>query len=250
MARFDEKYKYCPDVLAAVVNNGRSGSHYLIHCLSNHPDIHAPREEVWGSRFRRHYPASGQPSVEYMLGMTYCVRGYKAAVAKFNYRRTRESHLGVTFKENDFKVIHLKRRNYVRQGVSGYLAKNRRVYHADDEDNEPTVDRIDPKWMVRQCRKYEKREERFDNIISSWGLDSIEVIYENLLFDGEGTTSHQIPEGEAKRICDFLDVGYYDLYQTRMHRTVGLTLPEMIGNWDEIEARIARTKYAYCLETI
>jgi len=248
VAKLREMCRYCPDVLAAVIGGGRSGTHYLIHCLSNHPQVHAPREEPWGSVFRRRYP--GTIPRQLLLEYIYCARGYRAAVAKFNYGRVKDSKLWEPFIENEFRVIHLTRRNYVRRAVSSFIYKRDHVTHVYGESREPQPIAIAPSWMLDQCAKYEKKEREFRDRITRWGLRTLELEFEDLLWRGEGTESNRIPHGYARQICFFLDVEHKDLYQTDMARTTGSPIHEVVKNWDAVKEAVAASDYAYCLEGI
>ncbi len=43
-----------PQVRGLIITIGRTGSHFLMRCLSNHPHVHCPRYEPFGASTPRH----------------------------------------------------------------------------------------------------------------------------------------------------------------------------------------------------
>jgi hypothetical protein len=107
-----------------------------------------------------------------------------------------------------------------------------------------------PGWVLNQCDRYVKKEQEFDKRIASWDLPTLDLVFEDLLWRGEGTTSGKIPPREAKRICQFLDVQNRNLFQVGLKRTTGASIPDVVANWDDVRAAVADSEYAYCLEGI
>ena len=85
----ERRYVYRPKVVAVLLSPGRSGSLFLCHCLSNHPQIHCSRGSTMGGAYA---PRSvlGGVSKQAALAVAWAVRAYDTAVAKIGYKPPEE----------------------------------------------------------------------------------------------------------------------------------------------------------------
>jgi len=219
----------------AIVGYARTGSNYLASGLKSsksirlHHEIFAAHNREIGKNYEKTFSVLFQKQLKSirLLGFTL-----------FYYHLT-DDEWEKFLRNDDIKIIHLTRKNYLKTIVSLDIAfktdrwNSSLLYRKPLEkkiviDVDALIERID------QIRAYEElTRERFKN----W--DYIEVVYENLVTN---------PLEEFRRIGAFLNVTDIDSGKIILRKQNPEKLSELIVNYSEVAKLLAKTKYAYLLE--
>ncbi len=160
-------------------------------------------------------------------------------------------------RRRNVRVIHLLRRNYIDIHLSQafkaasnrpHVWKGREVVRADDgpaqlqtrqEETEVQQVRLDPAALLRRLRWYRRKQMLFQKWLSWTGQNHIEVSYEDLVEDNSG----------FERLRDYLGVSpAKTIPQTDMVRIRKGRHPEVISNFDEVQAVLRNTPFADLLQ--
>lgn len=214
-----------PPVRYVILFPGRTGSTYLTDHMASHPQIVANYEIL------SQYQESWQQQEEFLNDMIGTKRrprihaiGFKTKITSVMAPFKFEEYL----KENDFRVIHLTRKNQLKFIVSIVRAKQLRaqtgtsnlIFQNQEAVGSTTISLVEFAKAKRRLR----RRYRLTRIVDRMKLPSLEIAYEDLLNDEQAT---------LKQLWDFLDV--------RNVATVGKTrkntpqdLRQAVSNLDEI----------------
>ena len=214
-----------PPVRYVMLFPGRTGSTYLTDHMASHPQIVANYEIL------SQYQDSWSQQVEFLDELVHTKRrprihaiGFKTKITSVLAPFKFEKYL----KDNDFKVIHLTRKNQLKFIVSIVRAKQLRartgtsnlIFQNQEAVGSTTIPLIEFSKAKRRLR----RRSRLARIIDRMKLPSLEMAYEELLNDEQAT---------LKQLWDFLEV--------RNVATVGKTrkntpqdLRQAVANLDEI----------------
>lgn len=166
----------------------RSGSTFLAHCLSNHPEIYCSRREPLGKY-----------SPERALGMTNNAKivkleltrlNYTAVLTKLRLRDARLPEVAAMLKHIKAKIIYIERQDRVAHAISGLVAKKRniQVTYAHLPSFKCT---IMPDEVFHQCKKIENAYERAATFIPT--LEPLlRLTYEEITCGGKDVVA--IPE--------------------------------------------------------
>ena len=251
----DSPYARRPKTLAVLISPGRSGSIFLTHCLSNHPQIFCPRGSVLGHGYSVRTVMGSVSSRQgatrpLCLAAAWAARGYDAAVAKVGYKP--HVHVWGYMAERQAKIIHLTRENFVRVVVS------RKVYRLGIRNKEPSkiysfkpvpMTRVKLGWpnFLKALEQLEQMVTAMRAKIAATGLETLELTYEQLV-GREGEEVARVNHSTHFRICKFLDVDCTYYLYTRLRKVNPYPLSEIVKNWDEIRPKILDSKYAKFLE--
>lgn len=238
-----------PAIIAA---NTRSGGTFLARCLSNHPDVFCTRREVLHSN-NIWRGAMGDQFVK-IVKLALSQRDYQVSMCKLTYSQlgnveSVRKHL----REIQPRVVWLRRKNVLRQGISVILLKmgNNNTINRPAHTTKalpPLRVTLNPKQVCGQAHGMAKRDRRFDKRLHKWFSQMLPVTYEEITAnaDDSGTSTALAPRA-GRKICRFLDVPYMEM-PTHFVRVNPQPLSEMIENWDEVRAAVAESPVAHCLE--
>lgn len=231
---------------AVIIAETRSGSTFLTHCLSNHPDIFCHRGEpmhgksVWGK-----HKLIGDDLLYCLLHQQFytismCELTRHQAFYRFWEYLTRTQP----------KVILLSRKNVIRQCVEILLAKLNKQgkiqqpRHTVGISPEVRVS-LAAETILEGARKYvvgavaaHERCQAFDNLL--------EITYADIV-GREIADVMSIAAPASERICSFLGVPAL-MMSCRLRATNPHPLRKILLNWDEVEEAVAQSELAYCLE--
>src|SRR5687767_10165587 len=221
-----------------VFAQGRSGSTLLADLLNSSPDVYCEEEIL---TFPRLWPALYVHARS--AGHNHCVYGFKVKIHHLTDDQGIDDPNGFLRRITDegWQVIHLTRRNVVRQALSALIAEQRRVYHhpVDGPTHHPEPVEVDPRDLLDgagQRRRYQQQE--------TWALSRVPhltLTYEDDLLDG---TRHQ---ATATTAFEYLGVASVEV-RTRLQKIVERSLSDQIANFAEIAHVLAGTEYAGMLE--
>jgi LPS sulfotransferase NodH len=240
---------------AIILTSQRSGSTLLVSSLQSHPEILCRGEILIagiGTPFPRmletnrhaaklvRFALSGAWHPTRLMGRFYDVPGPRAHVFKAMY-----NHLAPPWtrdwlvRQKDIRVIHLQRRNLLKQYVS-YLLMGRRREKKGWLPNttEPVAAiriRVSPDKAIRYFRRMQDTYPRFADLFREH--DVLPLVYEDMV-DAE-----QITTATALELCDFLQVSRRPL-TTPYIKINPESLRDIVINYDELSAALRPTEYA------
>lgn len=241
-------------VRAVILTTQRTGSTFLVECLASHPDIECASEILIGEPDAPRPQYRGQFKQLAKVGrilasgawrparrMESFYEGGRARVRAFKVMYNQLAHpiaLGYLRDSRDIRVLHLSRENLLKVQVSRILmGKRARVQATSRVDAVRT--RVDPQKAIAAMRAARERYRHFESVFRDH--PRLALSYESL-FDGQ-----RLHAGTAGRICDFLGVAPHPM-QSRLVKLNPEMLREMVTNYEELAAAVARTEFAELLE--
>jgi LPS sulfotransferase NodH len=242
---------------AIILTTQRSGSTFLQQCLQSHPEIYCVGELlIVGlgvrlpdamNRFRTvskltRFALSGAWLPTRLMDRFFAMDEAKAKVFKAMY-----NHIANPWTQRylvthtDIRILHLRRRNLLKQYVSYLLLGKPRVKHWQPHATEPIPAAqivVSPRAAIEYMRRACEQFPRYEGVFS--GHSRLGLVYEEMI-DGKSLRAEV-----ADQICDFLQV-------TRRPMTSKLVkinperLQEMVKNYEELAAAVRKTEFASLL---
>ncbi|MDD5059295.1 MAG: hypothetical protein PHQ60_15670 [Sideroxydans sp.] len=233
---------------ALIVTGPRTGGTFLAHSLSNHPQVFCDRGEPLhhNSPWMRHLAGGHLPVLECLTHMV----GYRVSMCKLLYLQAFEPAIWPYLVDLQPRVIHLIRANRVRQAVSLLLNMRARLGQIDWPQHTfgavtPPATTLPAEVVLDMARDLEAQEAGATQMLEAM-QDVLLVAYADLA-GGERAEANILPKETAHRICHFLGVRPARL-TCELRRVNARPLRETLVNWPEIEAAIAGSEFADCLE--
>jgi len=242
---------------AIVLTTQRTGSGFLIGCLASHPQIESadeilsgdpdvpeevPAPEYRGPFKKVHKLARliragawrpGHRMDRFYGGGTAPVRIFKAMyndlVNPFALRYLQRN--------DDIRVIHLRRDNLLKVYVSRQLMARRDKLHVH-EPVEAIRTHVDPAAALAYIRKARAQYDRFEHLFA--GHARLPVVYEEMI------AGQHLSDGTNADICRFLGVASFRM-KTRQVKLNPESLQDMVTNYDEVAAAISQSEFARML---
>jgi LPS sulfotransferase NodH len=223
---------------ALILAGPRSGGTFLAHGLSNHPDIYCERQEVMhiDSSYRMAVPSLKAAEI---LEIVWGQPGYTVAACRLQYSQADYGRVWPLVKEREAKIIHLRRRDKMRQAVSliiNEMARDGSIpFHPQHARATPKriAVMIEPERLKAMVARLIKQETFWQSQLFEARLPMISLTYRAII--GEGVISaQQVAPAAAKRVCEFLGVAYRGL-PVGLRRVNPWRLEKMIANWSDIE---------------
>jgi LPS sulfotransferase NodH len=244
---------------AIILTSQRSGSTLLVSSLQSHPELLCRGELLIAGmgmptprmlensrhafKVVRFFWTGAWHSTRTMRRF-YAVSGPRTHVFKAMY-----NHLAAPWtrdwlvRQNDIRVIHLQRRNLLKQYVSYLLMGRRRDKRGwlpnTTEPVAPVRIRVSPDKAIRYFRRMQDTYPRFADLFREH--DVLPLVYEDMV-DAE-----QIATGTAEQLCDFLQVSRRPL-KTPYVKINPDGLRDIVTNYDELSAALRRTQFADFLD--
>jgi hypothetical protein len=251
----------------------RSGTHALKSILQSHPDFHC-FEEIFHAdpafrsypenffRFveERQFPAAAlfPWNIESTLERFWEHLDELADAARFQvldvkYNSTHfvtpawqplnyYPRLFDYIKENKLRVIHLIRRNSLRQWVSGKIAARLRTWSIRHETPEPPQSvRIEIQPLIWALQGM--AEEDAVLFRGFWNYDVLELEYADLFLRPDGC----VPPSALKRISDWFGVANRFASLPECSKQLSFPLTMLIENYDEVATALRETPFSWML---
>jgi len=223
---------------AILIAHVRSGSTFLAHCLSTHPQVFCPRSEPLEMRsaFRK-----AKLSPVQILQIVHGQWGYSVAMCKVTYKQVTDPVLNY-LTNRQAKVIHLTRGNLLRTAISAILhTRARRGDLPSRQEHSFEVGpltriTVDPENVLKQARKLERQIGRMRERLAGTGLPVLELTYAQIV-GAEAMEASALPPETNRRICEFL--GVQDSPMTSPLRRQNLyPLSLIVENYDVLERAV------------
>ncbi|MCF8063144.1 MAG: hypothetical protein K9M82_11550 [Deltaproteobacteria bacterium] len=221
---------------------GRAGSTFLIEHLDSHPQIRA-RKEILGP-LRKDPPRAQLERTRNVLTRGLVSR-YKAMGFKTKLRiLTDPAGFSNLLHELDVKIIHLKRKNRVKEALSELLSNilkekinDYNIYSSEERLDPIHVDYREFNWTLRLR---EDLDSKLNDYISTMKLPVLPIFYEDLLLG---------LDDQLKKIFQFIDVKNSKT-KSGMVKHTNEDLRKVITNFDEIKKKYLNTDYEMMFDEV
>lgn len=234
---------------AVIIAGPRTGGTFLAHGLSNHPDVYCERQEVMHIKSSYRTPVVTL-SAEDILNVIWGQTGYLVAACKLQYAQAGYPGAWDLMLERGARIIHLRRKNRLRQAVSVLI--NRMVRDASLPMH-PQHSRQSPKRiavtlraenLLATARKLIKQEEWWTERIGGADLPALNLTYAEIVGEGQISAVQIVPK-TVRDICAFLEIMPKPM-PVGLKRVNPWPLNEMIANWADIEGILNEPEFAGC----
>ena len=249
-----------------IISGTRCGSHFLETALDAHPDIHCYNElfgqdivrspEIinffahwadWVARDNRSLLYQFRPAVivDYLRYLRERVPNAKHMGFDLKYYQISEiGALAFLPAFQECKIIHLCRRNILKQFISIVLNKQRANFgrRMHETGSVPQVQIALPNDLVQQLEDLEREALQFKELLEGY-FPVLELYYEDLLENGE-TSSQGVAQSSLTRIYDFLEVQNRNCeLHTKFHKMNSSNTSEIVQNFAEVKQMLRGTRF-------
>ncbi len=148
-------------------------------------------------------------------------------------------------KKDQRKILHLKRRNYLKTYISGRLAEQNKIWHTQEKSAIKITSLIlNETSLLNYLRSTTRQVNNFDGYLRKYA-HVLELEYEEL-FQENGLLSIQI----AEKIADFLEVERkpFETVSPTLIKQTSNNLAAVIENIDEITIALNKTEFSWMLQ--
>lgn len=227
-----------PETRFVLFAQGRTGSSLLRSLLNAHPEVHCA-DEVLGPKAVL-FPLAHVERLSRLVDEP--VWGFKVKV----YQLTRHQGLEdpqaflAALADRGHRIIHLRRRNLLRQAVSNAVAVGGgRYLYAEGEERKPVTVHMDPTETIEVMRRRVAHAAAEDTALA--GLEHLSLTYEDDLLE----PARQ--QATADRVVRYLGRDPVPV-TTHLRRIVSGGLGDRVENWDEVAAALAGTEFETFLD--
>jgi hypothetical protein len=221
---------------------GRTGSNLLETLVNSHPRIVCEGEILLRRYIKVLYPK------HYVAGRasaypTDTVYGFRLQPYHLNFHKLPVQDFFSFLTNNNWKIIHLRRENFLRQIVSGKIANRKKVWHYHDNNiqkKELTMPQIEINVPQLLKSLEAKQVAFFEEKALLQSISHIEIVYEYDLLHPE---KHQ---ETANKIFTYLNLPTVEV-ATKLEKTPFQDLSKIIVNFQEVAEALKNTKYHHFL---
>lgn len=243
---------------AIILTTQRSGSTFLVSCLQAHPDVLCRGELLiagMGMKTPRmlegHRHAvklvrflwTGAWHSTRTMRRFYEIEGPKAHVFKAMYNHLQPPWtLNYLRSRKDIRIIHLRRRNLLKQYVSYLLMGQRREQRWLPNTTVPVPPlriRVSPDRALKYFRRMQEFYPRFEQLFADHPI--LPLVYEDIV------EAQQLKHDVAFQLCDFLQVPRR-LLTSELIKINPERLWEIVTNYDALSSTLRQTKFAEFLD--
>jgi hypothetical protein len=234
-------WSHYPEKKFFIFGEGRGGSSLLVNLLNSHPDIYCDGE-IFNAvsntkiRFPRLYLKSRKRITRLIRKPVY---GFKVKYTQLVIHQGYKKDFIENLHNSGWKIIYLKRNNYLKATISTILAEKRKYYQ---KKGNKVINLEKVSIDVEELYKKTKGRERAAELEKEWliGCDYCYVNYENDLLN---SNMHQ---DTLDRIFQFLEIPSAQVY-TNYRKVSAGDLSRDIKNFDEVKEYFSSSEYAHFL---
>lgn len=239
---------------ALQVSNKRAGSEFLMNCLNSHLQVKAFHELF---QLEAKYPLQKHIREQELLPYRRYIRVYgkiskeeflkkldkyntKIVLFKLMYNQfsTYKNFFISKIKDNNIKIIHLKRKNLIRQIISGKNAPWTDVF---------AIKSLTPEKLFELVEKANNNQKKWDSIIQKiCGKNYIEVWYEDIVTTPTESVTW-LESNANKKICDFLDIENTPMYSYTKKKNKA-PMFDYLPDGDGTVKKFKNTQYEWMLD--
>lgn len=233
-----------PKTKFIIFTQSRCGSGLLATLIGNHPDMFLDGE-IFNAN--RHFKVSSLRL--YLASRSSLARLKNKGVYGFKLKLHHlTDHQGLSMEQAKafvsslhkagWKIIYLRRNNYLRRSLSSLAAQKRGVRHVHGDENKLQKIHVDSAKLLERIKVSEQRVAQDEMILE--GIPYLLIEYEKELLD---QSQHSL---SCRKIFEYLHIPTVDV-QTKLTRTSTNDLSKTIDNYEEIKKVLENTKYAHLL---
>jgi LPS sulfotransferase NodH len=218
-----------------VVGHARTGSNLLLSGLGKSKYV-----KMFDEPFASHNRKPGEDYDKIIASLFYQIPLLITHVGfKLFYYHLRDDEWNRFLNGDQFKIIHLTRRNYLRTIISLEIASKTSQWIYTKSHNKIThkTITIDSEKILQRIKNIAEQETLFRTRVRDW--ETLEVVYEDFVRD---------LKKEFKRICYFLKIPDIRILRIRLKKQNPEPLSKLIKNFDEIVSVLRQTDFSECLE--
>ena len=222
-----------PNKKFVIYGQGRTGSELLCSLLDSHPKIQCDKEILAHHVFFPKLFIKGK-----YLACNQDAYGFKVKIYQLQDVQKLEPRKFMTeLLNDDWKIVHIKRNNILRQAISWQVAEQRKQYHVKSKNQKLSTEKvtIDCNLLLEHMKYREMYQKTDEKVLEN--LPYLTVVYEEDLLP---ESKHQ---ATVDKICDYLNIASV-LVKTNFVRLTPDKLSELIENYEEFVNVIAQSKYA------
>ncbi len=226
-----------PEKKFVIFGQARTGSALLGDLLNSHPEIYCDSEIFLPTKVKKLF-------FPYLYLKNHCnsckkkIYGFRLKLYQLIESDTQNidaKKFILYLHDNDWKIIYLKRDNFLRQAISASIAKDRKCWH--DVSSNPLEGYqiyIDCSTLIKRIEKREILQKKYEEILRD--IPYISVIYERDILHQE---NHQ---KTLDIIFDYLEINSVPV-KTKFFRTTSNQIREFVQNYEEVAEVLRTTKY-------
>jgi LPS sulfotransferase NodH len=240
-----------------ILSAARSGSCYLNGFLRSHGNILC-RAEIFhpnykgpncGVHFYNYYVRSSLKnriihslspwqSLKFFMKESFKKDTHKASGFKLLYFQAEHNQLIFKYlKQNDFRIIHLLRKNILRRYLSLEIAKKNNIWVQFDGDTvKKSKIKVECSKIIEELNKTKEEQAYYSKQAKDFVFLKCE--YENLCRD---------TKKELQKIQDFLKVPKRDLKPQSVKQN-SFSINEIANNYEELKSTLKNTEYVVYLQ--
>ena len=225
-----------PDRRFVVFAQGRSGSTLLTELLNSHPQVYCADEILtWKRRDPVRYASACS------VGHRVDTYGFKVKIYQLKDAQGMEDPGAFLRRlhEQNWRIVHLQRRNVLRQALSSMVAEQRRIYHEPAGSNDSLPVRVDAVELLR--RSDERTRFCVEEARALAALPHLRLTYETDLLRAD---DHARSAGAVFRFLGLSEVPV----TTRTRKIGDKSLSQLLDNAEEVEVAVRGSAYAGLLD--
>jgi hypothetical protein len=138
--------------------------------------------------------------------------------------------------DNNFRVIHVVRKNLLKTLISRHVKKVRRFGKATTEVKRTRIELREDR-LLRDLQKLEQQNESW--VTEAKGLPYMRTTYEDFVAN---------KDHELRRMLEFVDVEFRADLQSPLVKVNPDNIRDIITNYDSVAATLKGTAYEWCLQ--
>lgn len=227
----------------------RTGSTLLVQLLDSHPQVlcigeafidseiyHAEysyyryiKESIWRRAYSRLFRSR---AVKYYLNRFYSLPQQQAVGFKMMASYTPQFDCVLRYiRENDVKIIHLVRQNYLKKYLSLARASQSGQWHAR-KPVQPRKIHVEPNNLVQGIRRLKEEDTLLNTYLD--GMPALKITYQSL---------QQRQDAAVGRILDFLQVDQDIELTADLVKINPDSAKDVIANYEEVADSLRGTEY-------
>lgn len=239
-----------------IVSTQRSGSTWLTSLLDSHPKIRCfdelflyrlpqNRLDPFMQRFidYRQINHGFRPWITFKYMNSYFddyPGDFEVIGFKLMYNQLRNNpEVAISLLQHKYSLIHLVRENHLDVLLSRQIKNKSGISHSQVNLKTQAVC-LDPSTLIKNISMLDRQRKLYGLFLNSLPLPIYELTYETL-----ADSKNEI----VQKIADFLRIpGAQMQYSSPLKKIVKGHYRDKIGNYEEIEKVLNKTRFSYCLE--
>ncbi|MBE9182206.1 hypothetical protein IQ268_26935 [Oculatella sp. LEGE 06141] len=220
-----------------IYGQGRTGSELLCSLLDAHPLIRCDTEILFHPVLFPKLLIAGRAAA-----CQTSVYGFKVKIYQLQDVQKCDPRLFLSeMVEQGWAIVHIRRDNILRQGISLLTARQRKKFHSKSKKQPLDAKKvtIDCNLLLQQMRDREAYQQADAQVLQ--GIPHLTVVYENDLLQEQ---DHQ---STVDRICQYLDIPSVAV-ETAFARLTPDQLSDLVENYDELVRVVGQSQYAHFLQ--